>query len=160
MRQLMKFMHTVSSAGIVGGLIAYALILLYAPQASAQDYANMRQTISAVCQYMIMPALGISLVTGLLAMAVHRPFQELRWVWVKALLGISMFEATLAIIQIKGADAARISAKIAAGESLQPDLAATIASEWTTLFAILAISMANYVLGVWRPSLAMRWVVK
>lgn len=160
MRQLMKFMHTVSSAGIVGGLIAYALILLYAPQASAQDYANMRQTISAVCQYMIMPALGISLVTGLLAMAVHRPFQELRWVWVKALLGISMFEATLAIIQIKGADAARISAKIAAGEPLQPDLAATIASEWTTLFAILAISMANYVLGVWRPSLAMRWVVK
>ena len=160
MRQLMKFMHTVSSAGIVGGLIAYALILLYAPQASAQDYANMRQKISAVCQYMIMPALGISLVTGLLAMAVHRPFQELRWVWVKALLGISMFEATLAIIQIKGADAARISAKIAAGESLQPDLAATIASEWTTLFAILAISMANYVLGVWRPSLAMRWVVK
>ena len=65
---------------------------------------------------------GISLVTGLLAMAVHRPFQELRWVWVKALLGISMFEATLAIIQAKGADAARISAKIAAGEPLQGDL--------------------------------------
>ncbi len=157
MRQLMKFLHTVSSAGIVGGIVAYALILLYAPQASAQDYADMRQTIAAVCQYMIMPALGISLVTGLLAMAVHRPFQELRWVWVKALLGISMFEATLAIIQAKGADAARISAKIAAGEPLQGDLAATISSEWTTLFAILAISIANYVLGVWRPSLAMRW---
>ena len=158
MRQLMKFMHTVSSAGIVGGLAAYALILLYAPQETAQAYAEMRQTISAICNYMIMPALGISLVTGLLAMAVHRPFQELRWVWVKALLGISMFEATLAIIQAKGSDAARISAKIAAGEPLQQDLALTIASEWTTLFAILAISLANYVLGVWRPSLAMRWV--
>ncbi len=157
MRQLMKFMHTVSSAGIVGGIFAYALILTYSPQASAQDYAAMRQTIEAVCNYMLMPALGISLVTGLLALAVHRPFQELRWVWVKALLGISMFEATLAIIQIKGADAARISAKIAAGEPLQADLAATIASEWTTLFAILAISIANYVLGVWRPPLAMRW---
>jgi hypothetical protein len=120
----------------------------------------MRQTIAAVCQYMIMPALGIALVTGLLAMAVHRPFQELRWVWVKALLGISMFEATLAIIQAKGADAARISAKIAAGEPLQQDLALTISSEWTTLGAIMAISLANYVLGVWRPSLAMRWVVK
>jgi hypothetical protein len=78
-------------------------------------------------------------------------------VWVKALLGISMFEATLAIIQAKGADAARISTKIAAGEPLQGDLAATISSEWTTLFAILAISIANYVLGVWRPPLAMRW---
>ncbi len=101
MRQFMKFVHTVSSAGIVGGLVAYALILLYAPQSTPQDYADMRQTIVAVCQYMIMPALGISLVTGLLAMAVHRPFQELRWVWVKALLGISMFEATLAIISSK-----------------------------------------------------------
>jgi hypothetical protein len=157
MRQLMKFLHTVSSAGIVGGIVAYALILLYAPQSDVQEYADMRQTISAVCQYMIMPSLGISLITGLLAMAVHRPFQELRWVWVKALLGISMFEATLAIIQAKGADAARISAKIAAGEPMQSQLAATIASEWTTLFAILAISIANYVLGVWRPSLAMRW---
>ena len=160
MRQLMKFLHTVSSAGIVGGLLAYGLILTFAPQGTPQDYADMRQTISAICQYMIMPALGISLVTGLLAMAVHRPFQELRWVWVKALLGISMFEATLAIIQAKGADAARISAKIAAGEPLQQDLALTISSEWTTLGAIMAISLANYVLGVWRPALAMRWVVK
>lgn len=160
MRQVMKFLHTVSSAGIVGGLIAYALILTFAPQGSAQDYAGMRQIIASICNYMIMPALGISLVTGLLAMVVHRPFQELRWVWVKALLGIGMFEATLAIIQIKGADAARISAKIAAGEPLQQDLALTIASEWTTLGAIMAISLANYVLGVWRPSLAMRWVVR
>ncbi len=37
MRQLMKLLHTVSSAGIVGALVAYALILVYAPQASAQD---------------------------------------------------------------------------------------------------------------------------
>jgi hypothetical protein len=160
MRQLMKFVHTVSSAGIVGGLVAYALILVYAPQATPQDYADMRQTISAICQYMIMPSLGISLVTGLLAMVVHRPFQEFRWVWVKALLGILMFEATLAIIQVKGAEAARISAKIAAGEPLERDLVLTIGSEWTTLFAILAISLANYVLGVWRPRMAMSWVVK
>ena len=157
MRKFMKFMHTVSSAGIVGGLIAYALILLYAPQATPQDYANMRQTIVAVCQYMIVPALGISLVTGLLAMVVHRPFQELRWVWVKALLGIGMFEATLAIISSKAGDAGRLSAQIAAGQPLEKGLAATISSEWTTLFAILAISIANYVLGVWRPALAMRW---
>lgn len=160
MRKLMKFLHTVSSAGIVGALVAYALILVYAPQATAQDYADMRQTIAAVCNYMLLPALGISLVTGLLAMVVHRPFQELRWVWFKALLGIGMFEATLAIISAKAGDAARISAQIAAGEPLQEGLRATISSEWMTLFAILGLTMANYVLGVWRPSLAMRWVVK
>ena len=160
MRQLMKFLHTVSSAGIVGGIVAYGLILSFAPQATPQDYADMRQTIAAISNYMLLPALGISLVTGLLAMAVHRPFQELRWVWVKALLGISMFEATLAIISAKAGDAARLSAQIAAGEPLQQGLQATIASEWTTLGAIMAISLANYVLGVWRPSLAMRWVVK
>jgi hypothetical protein len=157
MRQLMKFLHTLSSAGIVGALVAYALILVYAPQASAQDYADMRQTIAAICNYMLLPSLGLSLVTGLLAMAVHRPFQELRWVWVKALLGIGMFESTLAIVSAKAGDAARLSAQIAAGEPMEKGLQATIASEWTALFAILALSIANYVLGVWRPTLAMRW---
>jgi hypothetical protein len=153
MRKVLKFLHTVSSAGILGALATYMLVLSLAPQATVQDYANVRQTIAALANYILMPSLALSLVTGLLAMAVHRPFQELRWVWIKALLGISMFEGTLAIIQAKAGSAAKLSAQIAAGGGDPKMLATAISSEWTTLYAITAISLANYVLAVWRPSL-------
>ena len=74
----------------------------------------------------------------------------------KALLGLSMFEATLAIIQSKANYAAKISAKIASGEASPDALTASIATEWYSLGAIMALSIANIVLGIWRPSLSKR----
>lgn len=158
MRQTIKFLHTVSSCGLLGGLVVYALALMRAPQASASQYADMRQVVSAIADYVIMPSLGIALVTGLLAMMVHRPYQERRWVWVKALLGLAMFEATLAVVQSKAAYAARVSQEIAAGAATPADLAEALSAEWTTLSALVALSIAQVALGVWRPSLKRRKV--
>lgn len=154
MRKALKFLHTTASAGIVGAMLAYIVILLYAPQGTATAYADMRTTISTVCNYLLLPSLAVALVTGLLAMAVHRPFQEMRWVWVKALLGLLMFESTLAIINSKATTAAALSQKIAAGEAQSAALQTAIATEWLSLGAILALSIANVALGVWRPRLA------
>lgn len=151
MRKALKFLHTLAACGIVGSLIAYMLLLVKAPQASPGQYADMRQSIDAICDYILMPSLGIALVSGLLSMAVHKPFQDLMWVWIKALLGISMFEATLAIVNAKADYAAKLSAEIAAGADKADALARGLANEWTTLWAIMAISVANIVLGVWRP---------
>ncbi len=86
-------------------------------------------------------------------MAVHRPFQERRWAWVKALLGIGMFESTFAITQSKAAYATSLAKKIVAGEADSGQLQAALGAEWTTLWAIMAISLANVALGVWRPKL-------
>ena len=44
-------------------------------------------------------SLAIALMSGLLSMVVHPPFQEMRWAWLKALLGLAMFEATLGAIE-------------------------------------------------------------
>ncbi len=156
MRQTIKFLHTVSSCGLLGGLVVYGLALMRAPQASASQYADMRQVVSAIADYVIMPSLGIALVTGLVAMMVHRPYQERRWVWVKALLGLAMFEATLAVVQSKAAYAARVSQEIAAGTAAPADLAEALSAEWTTLGALIALSIAQVALGVWRPSLKRR----
>lgn len=153
MRLAMRFAHTVAAAGLVGALLAYLLIILFAPKGSAQSFADARETINVICDYLLLPSLAVALVTGLLSMVVHRPFQEFRWVWLKALLGLSMFEATLGIVGSKANAAAELSAKIAAGAGEQAALDAAIASEWTALLAILALSLANYVLGVWRPRL-------
>lgn len=157
MRQAMKFMHTLSSCGIIGALVAYMVLLTRAPQATAAQYSDVRQTIDALCDLVLLPSLGLALVTGLLAMAVHRPYQDKRWAWVKAATGIGMFEATLGIINAKSDYAAKISLKIASGEAPPDALQQALANEWTTLWAIMAISIANIVLGVWRPKLQMKW---
>ena len=153
MIKTLKFLHSLASCGIVGALLGYAIILSYAPQDSPNSFAQMRQTISLLCNYLLLPSLALALVTGLLAMAVHRPFQELRWVWIKAFLGLSMFEGTLAVIQSKADYAAAIAAKIATGEEPATALDSALRSEWVSLGAIVALSIANIVLGVWRPAL-------
>lgn len=102
---------------------------------------------------MLLPSLAIAMMSGLLSMVVRYPFQEQRWVWLKALLGFSMFEATIGIIQAKATTAAAISVKIAAGEPQQKALADAIANEWGSLTVIMVISIANVVVGVWRPRL-------
>ena len=117
-------------------------------------YADTRKTISALCNYLLLPSLGIALVTGLLSMAAHQPFQDKRWAWVKAVLGLSMFEATLAVVGSKADYAAAVSAKIASGEADTGVLRTALAGEWYTLGALMALSIANIVLGVWRPRLA------
>jgi hypothetical protein len=156
MRKTLKFFHTIASCGLLGGFAAYAVVLIAAPQATAGEYADMRATIAAIAGYLLIPSLAVALVTGLLAMAVHRPFQELRWAWVKALLGISTFEATLGIVQSKANTAAALAEKIANGEPEVQALATAIGYEWHALGVITALAGANVVLGVWRPSLKRR----
>lgn len=158
MRQAVKFLHTLASCGLIGALAGYMVLLIFAPQETAGQYADVRQTIDALCCYVLMPSLGIALVSGLLSMAVHRPFQDKRWVWVKAFLGLSMFEGTLALIQAKANYAARLARDIADGKASADALAVALSSEWTTLYAIMALSIANIVLGVWRPRLERRLV--
>ena len=135
------------------------LLLWRAPQATAEDYAMLREMISLIARFILVPSLGISLVTGLLAMLVHRQYQQKRWAWAKALLGLSMFEATLAVTQSKAVAAAELSARIAKGDNVleaQRLLAEAIHSEWNVLYAILALSLAQTALGIWRPRLKLK----
>ena len=160
MRKTLKFFHTLASCGLIGALLGYMIVLTNAPQDTAATYADTRHTIAVLCNYLLLPSLALALVTGLLSMAVHRPFQDLRWVWVKAFLGLSMFDSTLAIIGSKADYAAKISAKIAQGEAnadaLSSALQTDLHTEWYSLGAIMTLSIANIVLGVWRPALMKR----
>lgn len=158
MRRVLKFLHTLASCGLVGALLVYALILITVRDVSPEIYAMARHTISDVCNYLLLPSLALALITGLLAMAVHRAFLDTRWAWLKALLGLSMFEATFAIVQSKATTAAVETAKILAGDGDRIALAEALANEWWSLGAVLALSMAQIALGIWRPRMAFRWV--
>ena len=89
-------------------------------------------------------------------MVAHRPFLDTRWAWFKALLGLSMFEATFAIVQSKATTAAVESGNVISGESQPGALANALSNEWWSLGAIMALSIAQIVLGVWRPRFAKR----
>ncbi len=153
MRKALKIAHTLATCGIIGGLFAYMLLLVAAPQGTPVAYADLRGNIALISNVILVPSLGIALVSGLLAMAVHRPFLDKRWAWVKAAMGILMFKAVLTVVGSKADYAAALSAKIVAGTAPADALETALAHEWQALWTVLALSVANVVLGVWRPRL-------
>jgi uncharacterized membrane protein len=152
MRKIVKLLHVVASCGLVGALMGYAIVLYHLP-GEASRYADARQVIGNLSNYLLLPSLALSLISGLFSMVAHRPFLDKRWVWVKALLGLSMFEATLGVVQSKANYASEIATQIAAGVGSAESLKNAVAHEWTALLVISLLSLANFVLGIWRPKL-------
>lgn len=153
MRKAVKILHSLAAGGLLGGLACYAILLLAAPQETPAAYADLRRSIAVISDYVLLPSLAVALVSGLVSMIVHRPFLDLGWVWIKALLGILMFKGTLTIVSAKADHAATVSARIARGEAPADALAELVTLEWGTLAVVAAIAVANVVLGVWRPRL-------
>ncbi|WP_169738506.1 DUF2269 family protein [Afifella pfennigii] len=156
MRKSLKILHSLASCGLIGGLASYMILLVFAPQDTPVAYADLRQSIAAISDYVLVPSLALALVSGLLSMAVHRPYQDKGWALVKLALGILMFKGVLTIVGGKAAYAASVSRRLAEGEPVADVLQAAIGHEWATLWVIMALSVANVVLGVWRPKLSRR----
>lgn len=153
MRKTVKILHSIAAAGLIGGLFSYMVLLVAAPQGTPAAYADLRLSIAAVSDYVLLPSLAIALVSGLISMVVHRPFLDMGWVWVKAVLGILMFKGVLTIIGAKSGYAATVAQRIASGDAPPDALANMLALEWGTLIVVAAIAAANVVIGVWRPRL-------
>lgn len=156
LRRFLKILHTIASGGLIGGLLAYMVILVAAPQSTPSAYADMRVTIAVLSNYVLLPSLAIALVSGLLSMAAHRPYAEKPWAWIKAATGILMFKGVLTIIGAKADYAASVSERIANGEVAVDVLETALAYEWQALITIMAITVINVVLGVWRPNIRRR----
>jgi hypothetical protein len=154
MRKTLKILHTLATAGIVGGLAVYMILLVTAPQGTPEAYADLRQSIAAISNYVLLPSLAVVLVSGLFAMVAHSPYLDKGWVWLKAGSGILMFKGVLTIVGAKADYAAVVSQRIADGDVAAEVLERALAYEWLTLWIMMALSVANVVLGVWRPKLS------
>ncbi|MEM8952097.1 MAG: hypothetical protein AAGC99_22545, partial [Pseudomonadota bacterium] len=95
MRKTLKILHTIAACGLIGGLGCYLILLAFAPQETLSGYADLRQSIAAISSYVILPSLAIAVISGLLAMMIHRPFFKKGGVWLKAATGILMFKGVL-----------------------------------------------------------------
>ncbi len=149
-RRGLKALHEIAAIGVGGGLVACLVIGVTANAALPVEFAAARQSVAAIARYVLVPSLAGVLVTGMLAIAATRAFHDAGWAWVKALLGLSVFEATLVTV---GASVRQAELAAAADPGL---LASMIHSERNTLLLLLALIVANVILAVWRPRLTVK----
>lgn len=156
MKRFMKFSHTIGAIGMMGALACLLALLWFCPPPSSPEgYAAARAGMGAVAKWVFMPSLGLTLISGLLAIAISQPFHDAGWAWLKAATGLLLFESGLGgVLGPMEREAAR-SAKVLAGESVT-SLAPSLSSERNVMIVLFLISVANVVLGVWRPRLARR----
>ena len=153
----LKVLHQLGAIGMMGSLAACAVLVAVAPRESLVEYAAFRQGIEAVTRIVLVPSLALVLVSGLLAIAFNRAWHDAGWAWIKALLGIVMFEGTLLTIQASARRAAELSALAASTATPDPvALEPLLRTERGGLWLMLALCFANVVLGVWRPRIGRR----
>ena len=157
MRKAMKFLHTAGAVGITGAVAAHLVLLTALPELTTlAEAAALRAGILAVATWLLLPSLVLVLVSGLLAIAAHPQFGNAGWVWVKVALGLAIFEATLVSVQRPATRNLEYTLDAMAGTISPEELAGMLHSEWGPLWVILAICIANIVLGIWRPRLTRR----
>ncbi|MFK8053993.1 MAG: hypothetical protein AB8F65_13585 [Woeseiaceae bacterium] len=148
----MRFLHTITGLGMLGGLVAYIMVLMVAPDiTSIDEHLALRTSLSFVSNWLILPSMLLVLVTGLLAMALNNVYMSAPWVWAKALSGVLVFEATLASIDAP-ADRALIAVqKAAAGTLDAQELSTLVHDEFVAWWILVGLGVANTAVGVWRP---------
>lgn len=151
LRRTLKILHLVGAGGMTGALAAHVALLLVIPMESMSEYAAARRGIEAISQYVLVPSLAVALATGMFALSVQPSFGNAGWFWIKAGLGYPMFHGTLVTIDSTAKSAAALSARVAAGDADPALLASAVAGEWTTLWILLALCLAQSALGAWRP---------
>jgi uncharacterized membrane protein len=164
MRKLFKFLHTMAAIGFLGAILAFVVIHTQLPEASGlaasptelASYASLRTVQGAVARWVLLPSMGLVLISGLLSMAVVPAYQNQGWVWAKLLSGAIVFEGTLVYVQGPMERAARRARAALAGDVPVAELGTTLGAEWGSFWVIGAVAVANVVLGVWRPRFSSR----
>ncbi len=151
-KNALKFAHEIGTVGLMGGLIAQLLFARNAEGLPPADYALLRQQILLVSNWIVVPSVGLVLLSGLLSMGFHRPFHNAGWVWAKLATTILVLEGTLVAVNAPAQKAAALSARLAAGEdAVAGQLADVLRHEQGGIWVLLFLSVFNVALAVWRP---------
>lgn len=154
LRLAAKAIHDIASIAFGGGLVACLVINLAAGHTSSVEFAAARHLFSAISQYVLIPSMAVIVVSGLIAMMATRGYQDAGWAWVKAVLGISVFVATVRVVGGGNSQAELAAAATAATDPTVID--AMLRSERNMLWVLIVLCVVNVVLAVWRPKLMIK----
>ncbi len=151
LRRFLKFLHTLGAAGFMGAMAAMAVVVILAPtSAGAAGFVPLLGAMAKIAAWIIGPSMVLTVISGLLSMAATAAFMDAGWVWAKAATGILVLEGGLHVLGPIQEEAKRGAGALAA--SADPaGVQRLFTSELDTLGVLLAVSVANIVLGVWRP---------
>lgn len=154
MRRLMKFLHTIGAVGLMGTMACLVVLLGFLPKpALLSEYAMMTAAMGGIVTWIFLPSLGLTLIAGLLAIALNRAYHSAGWAWAKLATGVLIFEWGFTAILGPMQEEAELSARVLAGEADASALAASLGAERSSLWVLLAVAAANVMLGIWRPRL-------
>lgn len=157
MKRTLKFLHEVGTVGVMGAVAAQIVLASIGPNLPAAEHAVLRQGILALARWLLLPSLGLVLLSGVFAMAVHKPFHNADWAWVKALMTPLVLEGTFIAVEGPARAAAKLSKRVAEGdEAAEAALANTLGHEWWGLWIVMLLFAAQIVLAVYRPRLRPR----
>ncbi len=160
MRRLLKFLHVIGAVGVTGGLATFMLMLTHGPGPDSVDaYAAVRRAVSAVSTWIIVPGMGLVVLSGLLSLTVHPPFRRARWVWVKLASGLAVVALTLVSLDWTARKAAEVATQASAGAISVADMQSAIADPWVAWWTLLILAAVNVSMAVWRPRLGQRGVL-
>lgn len=150
MKSMLKYLHLLGVIGFMGSAVATMLLAAVAAASAAPQAAALRQALVPVVGWVLMPALGLAVLSGALSMMLHAPFLSARWVWMKAGAGMLIGGAALFSWQ----PAVQRAATLAASEPAA--LAQALHTEAVDAWVCLALSLLAIALGIWRPGLGRR----
>ena len=154
-RRLMKFLHTMGAIGLMGAMACLLVLLKFtpAPSSSLAEYALMRGAMADIAKWVFLPSLALTLVAGLLAIAINRSFHNAGWAWAKLASGIVIFEWGFVGVEGPMEQEAELARNVLAGTAQAADLAVSLGGESASLWVLLGVATFNVVFGVWRPRL-------
>lgn len=154
MRRLLKFLHTIGAIGLMGSMVSLLVLLSFIPPStSLAEYASFRSAMGAIATWILFPSLGVTLISGLVAIAYSRAYHSAGWAWAKALSGILLFESGFVGVLGPMQQEAERSAAALAGAADPATLAASLTAERNTLLILIAVAAFNVAFGIWRPRL-------
>jgi len=127
-----------------------ALIQMRGVESSTDMYLVV-SLMDRIARWILLPSLGLTLVSGLLAMAAVPAYHGAGWVWAKLATGVLTFEGSLMAIQgpVQSlAEEAAMSATASAAYVIPPDQMDALHGSLVTL---MAVAVVNIALGIWRP---------
>ena len=153
-RRLIKSLHTIGAIGLMGAMACLIVLLEFAPRStSVSEYAFMSAAMSGIASWIFLPSLALTLIAGLLAIAVNRAYHSAGWAWAKLATGVLVFEWGFTAILGPVQEEAELSRRALTGDVDPTTLATSLGAERNSLWVLLAVATANVVLGVWRPRL-------